>query len=87
MKKTYFYSLFEQEFSKLLKENLKKKYKALYNPKDYSLDKSEPNGLSFSIKPIGISSKHQKIVEYKGTIIKGWMGKYKLIEVAPNYEA
>jgi len=69
-KKTYFYSPLEQEFSELLKENLKKKHKALY--------KSESNGLSFSIEPIGINSKHQKIVEYKGTIIKGWMGKYKI---------
>lgn len=69
-KKTYYFSPFEKEFSQLLEENLRKKYKALYQ--------MEPDGLSFSIEPLGIGKKHEKIIDYKGTVIKGWMGKYKL---------
>lgn len=69
-KKTYYYSPFENEFSELLEENLKKKYEVLY--------KAKPNSLSFSIEPIGVSKKDEKIIDYKGTVIKGWMGRYRL---------
>lgn len=69
-KKTYYYSPFEGEFSELLEENLKKKYEVLY--------KDKPNGLSFSIEPLGVSKKDEKIIDYKGTVIKGWMGRYRL---------
>lgn len=69
-KKTYYFSPFESEFSELLEGNLKKKYEALY--------RSEPNGLSFSIEPIGVSKRDEKIIDYKGTVIKSWMGRYRL---------
>ncbi|HET54420.1 MAG TPA: CRISPR-associated endoribonuclease Cas6 [Ignavibacteria bacterium] len=69
-KKTYYYKPFEDEFSELIKQNLLKKYRAFY--------KQEPKDLNFSIAPIGITSKHRKIVDYKGLVIEGWMGKYKL---------
>jgi CRISPR-associated endoribonuclease Cas6 len=69
-KKTYYYTPFEKEFSWLLEENLKKKYEALY--------KEEPNGLTFSIQPLGVNKNHEKIIDYKGTVIKGWMGQYRL---------
>jgi len=69
-KKTYYYNPFEKEFSQLLEENLKKKYEILY--------KTKANGADFSIEPIGISKNHEKIIDYKGTVIKGWMGRYRL---------
>lgn len=69
-KKTYYYNPFEKEFSQLLEENLKKKYEILY--------KTKTNGVEFSIEPIGISKNHEKIIDYKGTVIKGWMGRYRL---------
>ncbi len=69
-KKTYYYSPFEGEFSELLEENLKKKYEVLY--------KDKPNGFSFSIEPIDVSKRDEKIIDYKGTVIKAWMGRYKL---------
>lgn len=69
-KKTYYYAPSEAEFSKLLEENLKKKYEVLY--------KAVPTGLKFSIEPTGVTKSHEKIMDYKGTVIKGWMGRYKL---------
>lgn len=69
-KKTYYYSPFEKEFSMLLEKNARAKYQALYN--------MDPGSLSFEIEPVGIQKEHEKIIEYKGTIIKGWMGQYRL---------
>lgn len=68
-KKTYYYNPFEKEFSQLLSENAKKKFKAFYN--------KDSRG---EIKLIGqnLSNKYEKIISYKGTVIKGWMGIYEL---------
>lgn len=70
-KKTYYYSPVEKEFSQLLKRNLVKKAQAFYN-EDWSQ-------LPFNIEPAGdIKAGQQKIVIFKGTVIKGWMGQYKI---------
>jgi CRISPR-associated endoribonuclease Cas6 len=69
-KVTHYYTPFEKEFSHLLSENLKKKYKLIY--------KKQPDSLSVSIEPIKVSRNSEKIVKYKGTVIKGWMGEYKI---------
>lgn len=68
-KKTYYYSPFEKEFETLIEENLRKKYEAFYKrcPK-----------FNFKIKPIIVDKNSEKIINYKGTIIKGWLGCYKI---------
>ena len=69
-RKTYFYSPFEYDFSEKLNENLKRKFKAFYNktPPDYS----------FEIQAINPKKEWEKITTYKQTIIKGWMGIYRV---------
>lgn len=69
-KKTYFYNPKEREFPELIKENIIKKYFALFNKK--------PPSDEFLIEPLKVTKADEKIVIYKGFIIKGWMGKYKL---------
>lgn len=74
-RKTYYYSPFEEEFSVLIKENLRKKYKVVFG---------NTNGFDFSIKPRRVLPQDQKIIIYnrnrtnKGTVIKAWMGFYEL---------
>ena len=68
-KKTYYYSPFEKEFSLLLKENLIKKYEAFYKKKIE---------FDFKIKPLNINKNFEKIIIYKGTVIKGWLGNYEI---------
>jgi len=70
-KKTYYYSPIESEFNCLIRENLIKKAKAFYS-QDWSR-------LPFNITPFGNSQSYQqKIINYKGTIIKGWIGNFKI---------
>ena len=80
-KKTYYYSPFECEFSELIKNNLIKKFEAFNCKKLESYD--------FEITPIKETLK-ESIILYKGFIVKGWNGVFKLkgnkelIEVALN---
>jgi len=69
--KTYYYSPYEQEFSRLIESNLKKKYSLIYNedPRDDQ---------TLSIKPIKVGKNSEIIIKYKGTIIKAWRGVYTL---------
>lgn len=66
--KTYYYNPKEDEFEKLLRENLIKKYKAFYN--------KEPRDISFKIK--AKEKVKQNIVMYKGLVIKGWSGEFEV---------
>jgi len=68
-KKTYYYSPFEDEFQELLKSNLQKKF--------YAFTGSQID-FDFKIKPIGVNKNFEKIVYYKNTVVKGWMGKYEI---------
>lgn len=68
-KKTYYYSPFEREFSELIEKNLRKKHRAYFG-KDSDGD--------FTIKPSKVSRRDEKIIIYKGTVVKGWMGFYEL---------
>lgn len=70
-KKTYYYSPFEDEFKELIEQNIKKKYQALYQ--------RESTALSLRIFPKNVDRNAEKIINYKGTIIKGWMGTYTLM--------
>lgn len=69
-KKTYYYNPSEREFSQLIKENILKKYSAIY--------KRKPSTDKLAIEPIKVSKRDEKIVKYKGFIVKGWMGIYKI---------
>ncbi|SHF29519.1 CRISPR-associated protein, Cas6 family [Desulforamulus putei DSM 12395] len=70
-KKTYYYSPTEREFESLIRQNLVKKAQAFYN-EDWSQ-------LSFSIKLLGcLEPGQQKIIIYKGSVIKGWMSRFVL---------
>jgi len=69
-KKTYYYSPTEKDFTTLIKANLIKKFQAFGK---------KATNLNFKIEPKGFLSKNnEKIINYKGTVIKGWMGQYKL---------
>jgi len=70
-KKTYYYSPFEDNFSKLLKENLFKKY-VLVNKGEHD------SKFDFSIRPEKVSKKNEHIIFYKETVIKAWSGIYRL---------
>lgn len=70
VKKTYYYSPFEEEFCSLTRENLVKKYAVFYG--------SRPCCDDFEIKPLKVDKRCEKIVKYKGTVVKGWMGQYRL---------
>lgn len=68
-KKTYYYSPFEKEFEFLIQENLRKKYEAFYKKtKDFE----------FKIKPMKVDKNSEKIINYKGTVIKGWLGIFEI---------
>ncbi len=69
-KKTYYYNPKEPKFSELVRENLIKKYIAFFG--------KNPNDSTFHIEPVKVLPKDEKIVFYKGFIIKGWMGHYKI---------
>lgn len=69
-KKTYYYSPFEEDFSKLIKENLCKKYLLIH--------KRPLEGSKFSISPEKVSQRNHHILFYKGTVIKAWSGIYKI---------
>jgi len=67
-KKSYFYNPKEDEFQKLIKENLKKKYSVLTGEKI--------KDFQFSIKPCGKTK--EVIAKFKGIIVKGYLGKFIL---------
>lgn len=69
-KKTYYYNPWERDFPILLRENLWRKYLALYG---VSME-----GRDFRIVPIRVRREDEKIIIYKGTVIKGWMGIYEI---------
>jgi len=67
-KKTYYYSPYEEEFADLIDKNLRKKYEALH--------KKKPRARKLKITPLGKNK--EKIVNYRGTVIKGWTGNFLL---------
>ncbi|MCM8789042.1 MAG: CRISPR-associated endoribonuclease Cas6 [Candidatus Omnitrophica bacterium] len=73
-KKTYYYSPYEKEFAGLVKENLRKKYISFFDP---------PADFDFEIKPVRVDKNLEKIIIYKDTVIKSWLGVYH-IKSAPE---
>jgi len=69
-KVTHYYSPFEDDFEKLLKTNLQKKWQSLYRENcPYN---------NFSIKPMFATNRKEKIRYFKGTLIKGWTGMFEI---------
>lgn len=67
---TYYYSPFEPRFRELVLANLAKKYLLVFGrPADET---------GFEITPKRVGPADLKIVNYKDTVIKGWMGTYRL---------
>lgn len=69
-RKTYYYSPFEPDFSQHLLWNLQRKARAWFG-RTVDLDDS-------FIRPLRVRSGDQRILIYKGTVIKGWTGIYEL---------
>lgn len=67
-KYTNYFKSYNSDFERIVKENILKKYQALYN--------SELENAKFEIELIG--EEKQSTVYYKKTIIKGVSGRYKL---------
>ncbi len=67
-KKTYYYSPYEAEFEEQVDKNLRKKYVAFYGKKTSTR--------KLKLKTVGRAK--EKIVKYRGTVIKGWMGRFVL---------
>lgn len=69
-KKTYYYSPYEAEFQTIMRDNLLKKYVALHG--------KEPENTEFYIKPLNKKRLKERVILYKGFIIKGWDGEFVL---------
>lgn len=69
--KTFYFSPWDEWFSELLSSNLKKKYKLITGQEEKLEDVQ-------IIPTVPRNKKYCKVVNYKGTVIKGWMGIYKL---------
>lgn len=69
--KTFYFSPWDEWFSELLSSNLKKKYKLITGRDDKLKDVQ-------IIPTVPRNKKYCKVVNYKCTVIKGWMGIYKL---------
>ncbi|SHM76351.1 CRISPR-associated protein, Cas6 family [Caldanaerovirga acetigignens] len=75
-KKTYYFNPKENEFAVLVRENLLKKAKLL--------NICDVDSLNFKIEPaFKMDQKYCKIIKYKGTVVKGWMGIYKVFADFP----
>jgi CRISPR-associated endoribonuclease Cas6 len=72
-KKTYYYSPFERDWLEQLRGNLIRKARALGWEDDAAKALQDA-----TFKPLRVSQKDQKILSYKGTVIKGWLGTYKV---------
>ncbi|MFV1974909.1 MAG: CRISPR-associated endoribonuclease Cas6, partial [Candidatus Scalindua sp.] len=68
-KKTYYYSPSESEYSELINENLRKKWAAYYK---------ESCPYNIKTEPVQMKYCRERIRTFKGTVIKGWTGHFRL---------
>jgi CRISPR-associated endoribonuclease Cas6 len=71
-KKTYFYSPYEPEWSEALVASIARKVKSLGWHADVDKDLE-----GAWVKPRRVKNADQKILKFKGTVIKGWTGLYE----------
>lgn len=67
--KTYYYTPWEKEFEELLLLNLQRKIRT------WQGFEVEVEG---TIQPFRVSPRDEHVIKYKGTVIKGWTGVYRL---------
>lgn len=67
-KKTYYYSPHEEEFNSMIKDNLIRKFVAMYG--------KEPENDEFKIEILNPKKLKERVLVYKGFIIKGWDGEF-----------
>jgi len=72
-KKTYYYAPQEREWSESLVANVGRKAKALGWAADIDRDLA-----SSWVRPYRVKSGDQKVLNFKGTVIKGWTGLYEV---------
>jgi CRISPR-associated endoribonuclease Cas6 len=72
-KKTYYYAPTEKEWSEALIANIGRKAKALNWASD-----TDGNLVGAWVRPYRVRSKDQRILIFKGTVIKGWTGLYEV---------
>src|SRR5215212_2336557 len=79
-KKPYYYAPQEKEWSEALISNLKRKAQALgwVTDVDEDLEKAW-------VRPYKVRSADQKILNFKGTVIKGWIGVYEVMLPEPYF--
>lgn len=69
--RTIYFSPWDEWFSELIRMNLEKKYQLVTGEK--------PIGADIRVVPPGPrDERYCKVLKYKGTVIKGWLGIYKL---------
>lgn len=69
-KKTYYYEPWEKDFSRMIRENLVRKYTAI--------NKYEPEDDFFEIKPVNKEKLKRHVIYYNRFIIKGWTGRFEI---------
>jgi len=72
-RKTYYYSPYEDEWSQGIISNLARKAKSLCWQTDPERDLE-----GSYLKPLRVTTRDMSVVNYKGNIIKGWLGIYEL---------
>ena len=72
-KKTYYYAPQEREWGESLISNIARKAKAL----DWSTDVDEDLEEAW-VRPYKVKSADQKVLDFKGFVIKGWTGLYEV---------
>ena len=71
-KRTQYFSPLEETFGQILRENIIKKYKAIYSENTLEED-------SFEVIPIATEKYTRSVVYYKNFIINGYNGKFILL--------
>ena len=79
-KKTYYYAPQEKEWSESLVSNIARKAKAL----DWATDVDEDLKGAY-VKPRKVGKTDQQILNFKGTVIKGWTGLYEVKMPEPYF--
>ncbi len=81
-RKTYYFSPFEREFSRLLVENLRRKARALWGADALPVRDVREEG-DGRIRPLKVSPRDEHVITFKGTVVKAWTGVYEL-ELPPR---
>jgi CRISPR-associated endoribonuclease Cas6 len=68
-KKTYYYNPFETDFEELIIKNLQRKARTWFGKEIFG---------DSIIKPYKVSTRNERIIIYKDTVIKAWDGLYEL---------